>query len=117
MLSLPTPKSLHPIVVTDLLVGFPWESHGPATCGFACISPEPEAWTTAASGQAVRWHGHVLKRRVLLRRALEYEFEGKGKKGRSNRLLEEDSLKLAFSRIDDLADQSEMTVIIRLPLR
>ena len=117
MWSSPTTKSLNPIVVTDLRVGFPGESHGPATCGFTCKCPEPEAWTTEASGQAVRWYGHVLKRRVLLRRALEYEFEGKRKKGRSNRLVEEDSLKLAFSREDDLANQSEMTVIIRLPLR
>ena len=48
MWSSPTTKSLDPIVVTALRVGFPWESHGPATCGFACNCPEPEAWTTEA---------------------------------------------------------------------
>ena len=50
MWSSPTTKSLDPIVVTALRVGFPGESHGPATCGFACNCPEPEAWTTEASG-------------------------------------------------------------------
>ena len=50
MWSSPTTKSLDPIVVTAVRVGFPWESHGPATCGFACNCPEPEAWTTEASG-------------------------------------------------------------------
>ena len=49
MWSSPTTKSLDPIVITTLLVGFPGESHGPATCGFACNCPEPEAWTTEAS--------------------------------------------------------------------
>ena len=49
MCSSPTTKSLDPIVVTALRVGFPGESHGPATCGFACNCPEPEAWTTEAS--------------------------------------------------------------------
>ena len=44
----PTTKSLDPIVATALRVGFPGESHGPATCGFACNCPEPEAWTTGA---------------------------------------------------------------------
>ena len=50
MWSSPTTKSLDPIVVTTLRVGFPGQSHGPATCGFACICPETEAWTTLASG-------------------------------------------------------------------
>ena len=50
MWSSPTTKSLDPIVVTALRVGFPGESHGPATCGFACNCPEPEVWTTEASG-------------------------------------------------------------------
>ena len=44
----PTTKSFDPIVVTALRVGFPGESHGPATCGFACNCPVPEAWTTEA---------------------------------------------------------------------
>ena len=44
----PTTKSLDPIVVTALRVGFPGESHRPATCGFAYDCPEPEAWTTEA---------------------------------------------------------------------
>ena len=44
----PTTMSLDPIVVIALRVGFPGESHGPATCGFACNCPEPEAWTTKA---------------------------------------------------------------------
>ena len=50
MWSSPTTKSLDSIVVTALRVGFPGESHGPATCTFACNCPEPEAWTTEASG-------------------------------------------------------------------
>ena len=45
MWSSPTTKSLDPIVVNALRVGFPGVSHGPATCGFACNCPEPEAWT------------------------------------------------------------------------
>ena len=49
MWSSPTTKSLDPIVVTALRVGFPWENHGPATCGFAFNCPEPEAWPTQAS--------------------------------------------------------------------
>ena len=49
MWSSPTSKSLDPIVVTTLRVGFPGESHGPATCRFVCYCPEPEAWTTEAS--------------------------------------------------------------------
>ena len=44
----PTTKSLDPIVVTALRVGFPGECHGPATCGFACNCPVPDAWTTNA---------------------------------------------------------------------
>ena len=52
MWSSPTTKSLDPIVVTALRVGFPGESHGPATCAFACNCPVPEAWTTEASGQS-----------------------------------------------------------------
>ena len=51
MWSSPTTKSFDPIVVTALRVGFPGKSHGPATCGFACNCPDPEAWTTEASGQ------------------------------------------------------------------
>ena len=50
MWSSPTTKSLNPIVVTALRVGFPGESHRPATCEFACNCPEPEAWTMEASG-------------------------------------------------------------------
>ena len=46
----PTTKSLDPIVVTALLVGFPGESHGPATCEFACNCTDPEAWITEESG-------------------------------------------------------------------
>ena len=48
--SSPTTMSLDPIVVAALRVGFPRKSHGPATCGFACNCPEPEAWTAEASG-------------------------------------------------------------------
>ena len=51
MWSSPKITSLDPIVVTALQVGFQGESHRPATCGFACNCPEPEAWTTEASGQ------------------------------------------------------------------
>ena len=50
MWSSPMTKSLDPIVVAALRVFFPGESHGPATCGFACNCPEPEVWTTEASG-------------------------------------------------------------------
>ena len=53
MWSSPTTKSLDPVVVTTLRVGFPGESHGPATCGFACNCPEPETWRTEASGQHI----------------------------------------------------------------
>ena len=54
MWSSPTTNSLDPIVVTVLRVGFPGESHGPATCGFAFSCPEPEVWSTEASG-----HFHI----------------------------------------------------------
>ena len=50
MWSSPTTKSLDPTVVSDLRVCFPGESHGAATSGFASNCPEPEAWTTEASG-------------------------------------------------------------------
>ena len=49
MWSPPTTKSLDPIVVTAIRVGFPGESRGPATCGIACNCLEPEAWTMEAS--------------------------------------------------------------------
>ena len=49
MWSSPATKSLNPIVVTAIRVGYPGKSHGPATCGFSCNCPEPEAWTTEAS--------------------------------------------------------------------
>ena len=52
----PSTNSLDSIVVTALRVGFPGESHGPATCGFACNCPEPEAWTTEASGHYYIYH-------------------------------------------------------------
>ena len=41
-----TTKSLDPNVVASLLVGFPGESHGPATCEFPYNCPELEAWIT-----------------------------------------------------------------------
>ena len=50
ILSSPATKSLDPIVVNAIWVDFPGESHGPATCGFACNCPEPEAWTMEESG-------------------------------------------------------------------
>ena len=53
MWSSPTTKSLDPIVVTALRVGFPGENDEPATYGFACNCPEPETWTTEASGLVV----------------------------------------------------------------
>ena len=55
-----TTKSLVPIVVTAIRVGFPGESHGPATCGFACNCPEPEACTTVASGNMTLTHVTTL---------------------------------------------------------
>ena len=51
MWSSPTTMSCDPIVVTTLRVGFPGESHRPATCGFVCNCPQPELWTTEVSGQ------------------------------------------------------------------
>ena len=57
--SSPTTKSLDPIVVTALRVGIPGESHGPATCRFACNCPEPEAWTTEPSGQIIVYFIHI----------------------------------------------------------
>ena len=54
MWSSPTTKSLDPIVATALKVGFPGESHRPATCGLTCNCPKPEAWTTEAS-----WHTYI----------------------------------------------------------
>ena len=53
MWSSPTTKSLDPIVVTALRVGFPGESHGPTTFEFACNCPEPEVWTTEASERPI----------------------------------------------------------------
>ena len=38
-----TTASLGPIEVTALRVVFSWKSLEPATCGFACNCPEPEA--------------------------------------------------------------------------
>ena len=49
MWSSSTTKSFDPIVVTALRVGFPGESQVPATCGFPCNCPDPEAWITEAS--------------------------------------------------------------------
>ena len=53
MCSSHTTKSLDPIVVTTLRVGFPGENHGPAKSVFACNCPEPEAWTTETSGCSI----------------------------------------------------------------
>ena len=53
MWSSPTTKSFDSIVVTALRVDFPGESHVPSTCEYACNCPEPEAWTTQASGQYI----------------------------------------------------------------
>ena len=50
MCSSPTTKSCDPIVVMALLVGFPFESLGPATCGISCNCQVPKASTTKASG-------------------------------------------------------------------
>ena len=61
MWSSPTTKSFDPIVVTALRVDFPGESHGPATCGFACNCPQPEAWTTEASGPCTYTAHFVLQ--------------------------------------------------------
>ena len=41
-------------------VGFPGESHGPATSGFACNCQEPEAWTTEASGQSIYKYIYII---------------------------------------------------------
>ena len=47
--SSPTTKSLDPIVVTALRVGFPCEGLRPVTCGIAHNCPTPEAWITETS--------------------------------------------------------------------
>ena len=69
MWSSPTTKSLDPIVVAALRVGFPGEGHGPATCGFACNCPEPEAWTTEAwtteAWTTEAWTTEASGRRIL----------------------------------------------------
>ena len=49
--SSPMIKSLDPIAVTAILVGFSGESLRPATGGFACKCPVPEAWTMEVPGQ------------------------------------------------------------------
>ena len=72
MWSSPTTKSLDPIVVTALRVDFPGESHGPATCRFSGNCPEPEAWTTEASGRLVIAHIDKQKiRKVVTRTCTE----------------------------------------------
>ena len=48
--SSPTTKSLHPVVVTSFLVGFPQEIVQPATGGFVCNCPMQVVCTTEASG-------------------------------------------------------------------
>ena len=65
MWSSPTTKSLDPIIVTALWVCFPRESHGLATCGFACNCPEPEAWTTEASEQSKVNTDFFVKQNVI----------------------------------------------------
>ena len=49
MWSSPMTMSLDPIVVTSLWLGFSGEGLRPATGGFSCNCPVPEAWTTEAS--------------------------------------------------------------------
>ena len=69
MWSSPTTKSFDPIVVTALRVGFPGESHGPTSCGFACNCPvDPVAWTTEASGPGPGWS-------LCSRVSLHYHFD------------------------------------------
>ena len=65
-------------------VDFPWESHGPATCGFARNCPEPEAWTTGVSGLPIcrglcnkrsEWLFWRLGKHLMIIRSLEYNFD------------------------------------------
>ena len=55
--SSPMTKSLDPFIFTALWVGFPGECPSPATSGFACNYPVPEAWTMEASGYII---GHIM---------------------------------------------------------
>ena len=50
--SLPTTKSLDPIIVTAIRVGSPWENIGPASCGIACNCLVPKARTTEESEES-----------------------------------------------------------------
>ena len=70
----PTTKSLDPIVVTALRVGFPGESHGPATCGFACNCLESDVWTTEASGH-MRTHIYICTHIYMRTHIYIYAFE------------------------------------------
>ena len=57
---------------------------------------------------SVRWYGHVIRRENyhILRRVLDFEVEGQGKKGRSKRTwkkqVEEESVKVGLRREDAL---------------
>ena len=66
MWSSSTTKSLDPIVATALRAGFPWESHGPVTCGFVCYCLEPEAWTTEALGLAREGRNTISRRPIKI---------------------------------------------------
>ena len=72
-----------------------------------------------AMANSVRWYGHVLRREdgQDLRRALDLEAEGQGKKGRLKwtwkKQVEEESVKVALSRKDALC-RSKWSVGVNL---
>ena len=53
-----------------------------------------------ATANSVHWYGHVLRREMVLRRALDFEVEDQGKKGRQ---VEEESMKVGLRRKDALS--------------
>ena len=67
-----------------------------------------------AMANGVCWYGHVLRKYDyhVLRRALNFEVEGQGKKWRPKRTrgkqVEEESVKVGLRREDALCDQSEV---------
>ena len=67
-----------------------------------------EATDQLPIANSVHWYGHVLRREdgVVLRRVLDFEVEGHGKKGRSNRTwkkqVDEESVKVGLRREDAL---------------
>ena len=74
-----------------------------------------ETMDQLATVNSVHWYGHVLRRedKHVLRRALDFEVEGQGKKGRPKRTwkkqVEEESVKVGLRREDALC-RSKLSV-------